>query len=583
MFTKSKMGSLNELSPFSSSSEGQVGVMSDELSKMYEESFRELQEGQIVKGRILSITAKEVLVDVGYKSEGIIPLEEFDDPGSLKVGDGVEVLLESVEDDEGLIVLSKRKAERAKGWERLLDLAKEGDLLEGRVTRKVKGGLMVDIGGVEAFLPASQVFLRGFGNLDSLVGQTMSVVIIKVHKARRNLVVSRREALLKEREHLRQRILDELEVGQTRQGTVKNITDFGAFINLGGVDGLLHITDMSWGRVTHPTEIVQVGQKLDVMILSFDRETMKISLGLKQLTPNPWDQAEGKYPVGSRVKGKVVSLMPYGAFVELEKGLEGLVHISEFSWTKRPSHPSEIVKVGDEVSCIVLSIDRENQKIALGIKQTESNPWEAYLKDHPVNSRVTGRVQHLTEYGAFVELADGIEGLLHVQDLSWTRRYNHPSECLKKGQEVEMVIVSAEPENRKIGLSLKAAAPDPWTAISEKFPAGTLVEGKITKVASFGIFVEIEKDLDGLVHLSELPVRLPAHLKRSGRKAAAPGKAAAPPVQPVDPAAAEVGDVQPEAVTAFLETQFKVGDTVQARVLRVDGDQRRIALSMKRV
>ena len=547
--------------------------MNDELSKLYEESFRELQEGQIVKGRILFIGSKEIMIDVGYKSEGMISLDEFDNYSALKVGDEVEVLLESVEDEEGFIVLSKRKAERAKGWERLLDLAKEGDLLEGRVTRKVKGGLMVDIGGVEAFLPASQVFLRGFGNLDSLVGQTMSVVIIKVHKARRNLVVSRREALLKERELLRQRILDELEVSQARQGTVKNITDFGAFINLGGVDGLLHITDMSWGRVSHPSEIVQVGQKLDVMILSFDRETLKISLGLKQLTPNPWDQAESKYPVGTRVKGKVVSLMPYGAFVELQKGLEGLVHISEFSWTKRPSHPSEMVKVGDEVECIILSVDRENQKIALGIKQTEANPWEAFVREHPVNSRVNGRVQHLTEYGAFVELAEGIEGLLHVQDLSWTRRYNHPSECLKKGQEIEMVIISAEPENRKIGLSLKAASPDPWSAISEKYPTGTLVEGKITKIASFGVFVEIEKDLDGLVHLSELPVRLPAHLKRSGKKPA--------DVQPVT--AADSADVQPEAVTAFLESQFKLGDTAQARVLRVDGDQRRIALSMKRV
>ncbi len=547
--------------------------MNEELSKLYEESFRELQEGQIVKGRILSIGSKEILIDVGYKSEGMISLDEFDNYSALKVGDEVEVLLESVEDEEGFIVLSKRKAERAKGWERLLDLAKEGDLLEGRVTRKVKGGLMVDIGGVEAFLPASQVFLRGFGNLDSLVGQTMSVVIIKVHKARRNLVVSRREALLKERELLRQRILDELEVSQARQGTVKNITDFGAFINLGGVDGLLHITDMSWGRVAHPSEIVQVGQKLDVMILSFDRETLKISLGLKQLTPNPWDQAESKYPVGTRIKGKVVSLMPYGAFVELQKGLEGLVHISEFSWTKRPSHPSEMVKVGDEVECIILSVDRENQKIALGIKQTEANPWEAFVREHPVNSRVNGRVQHLTEYGAFVELAEGIEGLLHVQDLSWTRRYNHPSECLKKAQEIEVIIISAEPENRKIGLSLKAASPDPWSAISEKYPTGTLVEGKITKIASFGVFVEIEKDLDGLVHLSELPVRLPAHLKRGGKKPA--------DVQPVT--AADPVDVQPEAVTAFLESQFKLGDTAQARVLRVDGDQRRIALSMKRV
>jgi len=554
--------------------------LTEDLSKLYDESFRELQEGQIVKGRILAISAKEVLVDVGYKSEGMIQLEEFDDRASLKVGDEIEVLLESVEDDEGLIVLSKRKAERAKGWERLLDLAKEGDVIEGKVTRKVKGGLMVDTGGVEAFLPASQAFLRGFGNLDSLVGQTMSVVIIKVHKARRNLVVSRREALLKERDLQRQKILDDLEVRQVRQGTVKNITDFGAFINLGGVDGLLHITDMSWGRVTNPNEVVQVGQKLDVMILSFDRETMKISLGLKQLMPNPWEQVEPRYPMGSRVKGKVVSLMPYGAFVELEKGLEGLVHISEFSWTRRPSHPGEMVKVGDEVECVVLSIDRENQKIALGFKQTESNPWDTFFKEHPVNSRIKGRVQHLTEYGAFVELAEGIEGLLHVQDLSWTRRYNHPSECLKKSQEVEVVVISGDPENRKIGLSLKATTPDPWPGIAERYPAGTLVEGKVTKVATFGIFVEIEKDLDGLVHLSELPIRLPAHLKRNRR---APSKTPEKGTQVAETAAESSEDVPPEAITSFLEEHFKVGDTVQARVLRVDEEQRRIALSTKRV
>ncbi len=546
---------------------------SDELAKLYEDSFREIQEGQIVKGRILKITSTDVLIDVGYKSEGIIPLEEFDDRSSLTVGGEVEVLLESVEDEEGLIVLSKRKAERAKGWERLLTMAKEGDLLEGRVTRKVKGGLMVDIGGVEAFLPASQAFLRGFGNLDSLVGQAMGVVIVKVHKARKNLVVSRKEALLKERESQRAKLLDDLEVGQVRQGVVKNITDFGAFINLGGMDGLLHITDMSWGRVNHPSDAVSVGQKLDVMVLGFDRENSKISLGLKQLQPNPWDQVEGQYPVGSRVKGKVVSLMPYGAFVELEKGLEGLVHISEFSWTKRPSHPGDLVKIGDEVECVILSVDRENQKIALGMKQMEANPWEAFVKEHPVGSHLTGRVIHLTEYGAFVELAEGIEGLLHVQDLSWTRRYNHPFECLKKGQEVEVAIISAEPDNRKIGLSIKALSSDPWSTLVQRFPPGTRVEGPITKIAPFGVFVEIEKDLDGLVHLSELPVNLPAHLKGRGRRGKGQPAAAGSVQEPVD--------AQAQAVTAFLESQFKVGDTVQAKVLRVDEDQRRIALSLK--
>ena len=549
-----------------SNEQKQMTPATDEMSQLYDESLKLLQEGQIVKGRIIGVSATDVMVDVGYKSEGTIALEEFDDRSGLKVGAEIEVLLEAVENDDGMVVLSKRKAERVKGWERLLTVSKEGDLVSGKVMRKVKGGLMVDVDGVEAFLPASQVFLRGFGNLDSLLGQTLNVVIIKVHKARKNIVVSRREALVKERDIVRQKVLEELEVGQLRQGVVKNITDFGAFINLGGVDGLLHITDMSWGRVGHPSEVVSVGQKLDVMILGFDRETMKISLGLKQLTPNPWEKVENTYQVGSKIRGKVVSVMPYGAFVELQKGVEGLVHISEFSWTKRPSHPNEVVKVGDEVECVVLSIDRDNQKIALGFKQAEQNPWEGFLKDHPVGSRLTGRVQHMTEYGAFVELADGIEGLLHVQDISWTRRYNHPFECLKKGQDLEVMITSAEPENRKVSLSLKALQPDPWPSIAERFPSGTFVEGKITKIAPFGVFIEIEKDLDGLAHLSELPVRLPPHLKRAGG-----GKKA------------EAGEAQPEAVTAFLESQYKVGDTLQARVLRVDEEQRRIALSLKRV
>ena len=553
-------------------------VSMEELSQLYDESLKTLQEGQIVKGRIIGVTSKEILIDVGYKSEGSIPLEEFDDRSQLQVGNEVEVLLEAVENDDGLVVLSKRKAERVKGWERLLAETKEGDLVTGRVTRKVKGGLMVDVDGVEAFLPASQVFLRGFGNLDSLVGQTLGVVIIKVHKARKNIVVSRREALVKERDIVRQKILDELEIGQVRQGTVKNITDFGAFINLGGVDGLLHITDMSWGRVGHPSEVVSVGQKLDVMVLGFDRETMKISLGLKQLTPNPWEQVEGRYPAGSRIKGKVVSVMPYGAFVELEKGLEGLVHISEFSWTKRPSHPNEVVKVGDEVECVVLSVDRDNQKVALGFKQAEANPWTTFLKDHPVGTRITGKVQHMTEYGAFVELVEGIEGLLHVQDLSWTRRYNHPFEFLKKGQELEVMITASDPDNRKISLSLKALQTDPWASIAERYPTGTLVEGKITKIAPFGVFIEIEKDLDGLAHLSELPVRLPAHLKRVAKK---PAKGEKTPAAPAGGEAAT--EAQPEAVVAFLESQYKVGDTLQARVLRVDEEQRRIALSLKRV
>ena len=528
---------------------------SEELAQLYASSMRSLQEGQIVKGTIIEITEKGIIVDVGYKSEGIIAFEEFPEPQSLKVGDAVEVLLESVEDEEGLIVLSRRKAERAQGWERVMAKANEGDFVEGRVTRKVKGGLMVDLGGVEAFLPASQAFLRGFGNVDHLIGQTAQFVIIKINRPRRNVVVSRREALAKEKEAQKLKVFNELEVGQVRQGTVKNITDFGAFVNLGGVDGLLHITDLAWGRVGHPSEVVQVGQKLDVMVLGFDRQTMKISLGLKQLTPNPWDAAESKYPVGSRVHGRVVSLMPYGAFVEIEKGLEGLVHISELSWTKRPSHPSEVLKVGDEIDVVVLSSDRANQKMALGLKQTEANPWEIFAAQYPLGTRLKGRVRHLTDFGAFVELAEGIEGLLHVQDLSWTRRYNHPSEVLKKGQELEVMIVSVDAEGRKIGLGYKQLIPDPWPEIVQRYPTGTVVEGKITKIANFGLFVELEKDLDGLVHLSELPVRLPADETTRTK----------------------------EGVVAKLESMFTVGDPVKAKVLRIDDEQRRIALSLRRV
>lgn len=568
MSTIQRLSTLDEFEPQSSAVD-------------YESTFRKIGLGHVVKGAVISISPKEVVVDIGFKSEGVIPAYEFDQLASLKIGDEVEVLLEETENEKGQVVLSKKKAEKSQGWDRVIAEVKEGDSIEGRVTRKVKGGLMMDV-GVEAFLPASLAFLKGFGSLNALLGQTIQVKIVKINPSRKNIIVSRKDVLEKEKQESKAKTLEELEVGSVRKGTVKNITDFGAFINLGGVDGLLHITDMSWGRVGHPSEVVSVGQKLDVMILGFDRETMKISLGLKQLTPNPWEKVESNYQVGSRVKGKVVSVMPYGAFVELQKGVEGLVHISEFSWTKRPSHPNEVVKVGDEVECVVLSIDRDNQKIALGFKQAEQNPWEGFLKDHPVGTRLTGRVQHMTEYGAFVELADGIEGLLHVQDISWTRRYNHPFECLKKGQELEVMITSAEPENRKVSLSLKALQPDPWPSIAERYPSGTLVEGKVTKIAPFGVFIEIEKDLDGLAHLSELPVRLPQHLKRASTGPRKPAGKADKGAAPVAAAAAE-GEAQPEAVIAFLESQYKVGDTLQARVLRVDEEQRRIALSLKRV
>lgn len=512
-----------------------------DMSKFYEETLKDVREGEIVTGRIIGMTAKEVLVDVGYKSEGVISMDEFSDPASIKVGDQIEVLIESKENEEGLIVLSKRKAERLQGWEKIVTEYKEGDMVSGRVIRKVKGGLTVDM-GVEAFLPASQVFLKGFGNLNQLLGQTLNFVIVKINKSRKNIVVSRKDAILREREGAKVRFLDELKSGQLLQGIVKNITDFGAFINIGpGVDGLLHITDMSWGRISHPSEVLAVGDKIEVMLLEVDKQTSKVSLGLKQKTPNPWEVVESKYPVGSRIKGKVVNLVPYGAFVELEKGIEGLVHISEFSWTKRIGHPSEILAIGDTVEAVVLNIDKGNQKIALGIKQTEANPWTEVANRYPVGTQVKGKVRSFTDYGAFIELEEGIDGLLHNSDISWTRKINHPSEVLKKGQKIDAVVLSVDAENRKLSLGMKQLIADPWPEFSAKFKPGTTTEGTITKITNFGLFIELTADLEGLAHISELPA------EGSGN----------------------------------LEESYKVGDKVNVKVLRLDDAERRIALSLK--
>jgi len=512
-----------------------------DMSRIYSETLRDIKEGEVIKGRIVGLTSKEVLVDVGYKSEGIISIEEFSDPQSIKVGDEVEVYIESRENEEGMIVLSKRKAERLQGWERIILEHKEGDMVTGKVVKKVKGGLTVDI-GVEAFLPASQVFSKGFGNLDQLLGQTLNFVIIKINKPRKNIVVSRKDAILRERDEAKVKFMDELKPGQLIQGAVKNITDFGAFINIApGVDGLLHITDMSWGRISHPSELLAVGDKIEVVLLDTDRATGKLSLGLKQKTPNPWEAVESKYPVGSRVKGKVVNIVSYGAFVELEKGIEGLVHISEFSWTKRIGHPSEVLAIGDTIEAVVLSIDRENQKIALGIKQTEVNPWMEVANKYPVGTHVKGKVRSFIDYGAFIELEDGIDGLLHNSDISWTRKINHPSEVLKKGQKIDAVVLSVDAENRKLSLGVKQLVTDPWPEFLAKFKPGTVAEGTITKITNFGLFVELAPDLEGLAHISELPTE----------------------------------------GTTNLEEAHKVGDKVSVKVLRVDDAERRIALSLK--
>jgi small subunit ribosomal protein S1 len=512
------------------------------FEEAYYESIKSLKEGEIIKGRIIAINKRDVVIDIGYKSEGLISLDEFQKEDDIKVGDEIDVLLESVEDENGMVVLSKNKAEKIAGWENIINNYNEGDVIKGRAVRKVKGGVMVDI-GVEAFLPASQSTFRGPIELNSLLGKEVDYKIIKINKPRKNIVVSRKEVIAQEKAQQKTKVLEELEKGQLRKGTVKNITDFGAFINLGGIDGLLHITDMSWGRTSHPSEMLAVGDEIEVMVLDFDKENLKVSLGLKQKTPNPWKEVEMKYPVGSNVKGKVVNLVPYGAFVELEKGIEGLIHISEISWTKRINHPSEVLAIGDTVEAVVLSEDIGNQKISLGLKQLEANPWIDAPVKYPENSVIKGKIKNLTDYGAFVELDENIDGLIHVSDISWTKKISHPSEVLKKGQKIEAIVLSVDQENMKISLGLKQLTEDPWPNYVEKYTVNTMIEGTITKLANFGIFIEFDKDLDGLIHLSELS----------------------------------------EEPSSNLEEKYKIGDKIQAKIVKVDNETRKIGLSMKGV
>lgn len=515
--------------------------MSDEFKKLYEDSLKEFREGQIIKGTILSVGANGVLVDIGYKSEAIIPIVEFQDPSGVKIGDQVEVFLEFLEDEEGRVVVSKDRADKLKGWDFVANNCQEGSIVKGKVLRKIKGGLVVDI-GIEAFLPASLITMKGFPNLNQMLGQTYNFKIVKMNKQRKNIVVSRKDVLAQEKEEIKNTFFQNLTVGQMRQGLVKNITDFGAFVSLGNnVDGLLHITDMSWGRISHPSEMLAVGDKIDVVVLSFDKETNKISLGLKQKTTSPWDGIETKYPVGSKVKGRVTNIVPYGAFVELEKGIEGLVHISELSWTKRVTNINELLAIGDVVEIVVLGVDKDSHKISLGIKQTEANPWLEIQNKYPIGTKVKVKVRTIVDYGAFVELEEGIDGLVHISDMSWTKKVNHPSEILKKGQKIEAVVLSVDAENKKLALGLKQATPDPWSQLAEKYPAGTLLEGQVTKVTNFGIFVEIEKDVEGLVHVSE-----------------------------VEPNLAKT-----------LEANFKPQDKIKVRVIKVEPQQHRIALSLK--
>jgi small subunit ribosomal protein S1 len=512
----------------------------DPMAKMYEATLHAFSEGSIVPGRVLEIRPNEVLVDIGYKSEGLISAGEFRDLSEVKIGDQFEVLLENLENDDGMVVLSKTRAERQRKWENVVQNCSEGSVVQGEVRGRVKGGMIVDI-GVDAFLPGSQVDLLPVRNPDDILGKALEFKIIKINKERQNVVLSRRELLEDRRRDQRQKLLAEIKPGEVRRGTVKNLTDFGAFVDLNGMDGLLHITDMSWGRLNHPSDMLSVGQEVEVVVLDVDQAKERISLGLKQRTDNPWEGIEHRYPVGARIRGKVVNLVPYGAFVEIEDGIEGLVHVSEMSWTKRVAKASDVLKVGDVVDAVVLNASSSDQKISLGIRQTEENPWDSVLDRYPIGSRVKGQVRNFTSYGAFVELEAGVDGMIHVSDMSWTRKVNHPSEVLKKGEGVECVVLEVDGSNQRISLGLKQAQEDPWSAIASKFKIGQMVKGKVSKIASFGAFVEIEEGIDGLVHISQIS----------------------------DDRVQKVRDV------------LQPGQDVEARIIKIDPSERKIGLSIK--
>jgi small subunit ribosomal protein S1 len=528
------------LKPVFQDDEGTEEVSKD-LLDMYEQSFKEIDEGEIVTGRVVKVTETDILIDVGFKSEGIVALSEFGDNPTVRVGDEVEVFLEKMENQDGLVVLSKQRADFLRVWSTIKDAYDLQKVVEGKLVRRIQGGAVVDLFGVEAFLPGSQVGIRHIHDLNDLIGQTIRVKVIKLNKRRRNVVVSRRMVLEEEREKQKNILMEQLEKGQIREGLVKNITDFGAFIDLGGIDGLLHITDMAWGRVSHPSELLAIGDTARVKVLDFDKERERISLGMKQLTPYPWEDIDKKYPVGTKVRGKVVSITDYGAFVELEKGVEGLVHKSEMSWTKHVKHPSKVVAIGDAIEALVLKIDKESEKISLGLKQVEPDPWETLEDRYPEGTRVTGKVRNLTNFGAFVEIEEGIEGLVHISDMSWTKRIRHPSEIMRKGDKVEVAVLGIDKENRKISLGLKQIQENPWDRLVDKYLVGSVTKGKVTKVQDRGVVVELEDDVEGFVpisHLSKETIKKPAEV-------------------------------------------FNPGDELPLKVIRIDPDARKILLSVK--
>ncbi|MFZ5623678.1 MAG: 30S ribosomal protein S1, partial [Gemmatimonadota bacterium] len=475
-----------------------------QMLSMYEGTMASIVEGEIVKSRVLRVTDNAVILDVGFKSEGSVPLDEFKE--IPREGDEVEVFLEHLEDQEGAVVLSKKKADFMRVWEKIRQAYESDQPVEGTLVKKIKGGVVVNLMGVDAFLPGSQIALRRVPNIDELLGQTYEFKIIKLNKRRRNIVVSRRVILENERAHKREHLMKELEVGQVRKGVVKNITDFGAFIDLGGVDGLLHITDMSYGRVSHPTEVVSIGKEVEVKILDIDWQRERISLGMKQLQSYPWQNVAEKYPVGTRVQGKVVSITNYGAFVELEPGIEGLVHISEMSWTRNVRHPSKIVSIGETIEAVVLKVDESEEKISLGMKQTEQDPWMILPLKYPVGTRISGKVRNLTSFGAFVEIEPGIDGLIHISDMSWTKRVQHPSEVVKKGDSVDVIILNIDAENKRISLGLKQAEEDPWLRIGETYPIGMELRGRAVRLMDKGVVVDLGNDIEGFVPMSQLGV-----------------------------------------------------------------------------
>ena len=518
-------------------------LTAEQMEQLYAQTFQNATQGSLIQGTIISVGKDEVVVDVGFKSEGVLMMREFrrTGAGDIQVGDVVDLYLEQVEDENGQVVLSKEKADKIKIWNKVAEFFEKGEALEGTIVSRIKGGLSVDLGGIRGFLPGSQVDIRPVRNLDRVIGQTLEMKVIKMNQARGNIVLSRRQLLEEQRTGMKEKILATLKEGQIVKGVVKNLTDYGAFVDLGGLDGLLHITDISWGRIGHPSEVFSIGDAVEVVILKFDRERERVSLGYKQKTPDPWIAVEQKYRVGDRVSGKVVSITDYGAFIELEEGIEGLVHVSEMSWTQRVKHPSKVVNLGDEVEAMVLNIDAANKRISLGIKQVEANPWDSIEERYPVGSKITGTVRNITDFGVFVGLEEGIDGLVHISDLSWTEHVKHPSELVSKGDEVEAVVLAIDKEKERISLGLKQLQEDPWQQVAGNISIGSVVDGTVTKITEFGAFVDLGNDVDSLIHISELST------------------------EPV------------RAVTDVL----KVGDKVHAQVIKFDPSQHKIGLSIR--